>query len=151
MVSIYVILLKACTYILHIFFCSKIKHTFFECFCCLQGTVITMDFSVFLHVRRHKNWVHKISSWKYLSKDLFSQFFPEHRMPHFCSLPWTPFRECWKSAAVSVLDLIVIAAAAAVKSLQSCPTLYHPIDGSPPGIWQMPICSWHAQSSFLLL
>ena len=29
-------------------------------------------------------------------------------MPHFCSLPWTPFRECWKSAAVSVLDLILV-------------------------------------------
>ena len=29
-------------------------------------------------------------------------------MPHFCSLPWTPFRECWKSAAVLVLDLILI-------------------------------------------
>jgi len=25
------------------------------------------------------------------------------------------------------------AAAAAAKSLQSCPTLYNPIDGSPPG------------------
>ena len=29
-------------------------------------------------------------------------------MPHFCSLPWTPFRECWKSAAMSVLDLILV-------------------------------------------
>ena len=28
---------------------------------------------------------------------------------------------------------IVIAAAAAAKSLQSCPTLCDPIDGSPPG------------------
>ena len=27
----------------------------------------------------------------------------------------------------------VAAAAAAAKSLQSCPTLYNPIDGSPPG------------------
>ena len=29
-------------------------------------------------------------------------------MPYFCSLPWTPFRECWKSAAMSVLDLILV-------------------------------------------
>ena len=108
MVSIYVILLKGCTYFLHIFFCccSKIKHTFFEGFCCLQGTVVTVDFSVFLDMSIHKNWVHKISSWKYLSEVLFSQFFPEHRMPHFGSLPWTPFKECWKSTAVSVCDLI---------------------------------------------
>ena len=28
---------------------------------------------------------------------------------------------------------IVSATAAAAKSLQSCPTLCHPIDGSPPG------------------
>ena len=32
---------------------------------------------------------------------------------------------------VSALDLVV--AAAAAKSLQSCPTLCDPIDGSPPG------------------
>ena len=29
--------------------------------------------------------------------------------------------------------LALVAAAAAAKSLQSCPTLYDPIDGSPPG------------------
>ena len=29
--------------------------------------------------------------------------------------------------------LLPAAAAAAAKSLQSCPTLWHPIDGSPPG------------------
>ena len=31
------------------------------------------------------------------------------------------------------VNLIVLAAAAAAKSLQSCPTLCDPIDGSPPG------------------
>ena len=30
-------------------------------------------------------------------------------------------------------SLILLAAAAAAKSLQSCPALYDPIDGSPPG------------------
>ena len=29
--------------------------------------------------------------------------------------------------------MMLAAAAAAAKSLQSCPTLYNPIDGSPPG------------------
>ena len=32
-----------------------------------------------------------------------------------------------------VHELNCSAAAAAAKSLQSCPTLYDPIDGSPPG------------------
>ena len=31
------------------------------------------------------------------------------------------------------LDIISLAAAATAKSLQSCPTLCDPIDGSPPG------------------
>ena len=31
------------------------------------------------------------------------------------------------------LHFLPTAAAAAAKSLQSCPTLSHPIDGSPPG------------------
>ena len=34
---------------------------------------------------------------------------------------------------VSSLSIRFIAAAAAAKSLQSCPTLCDPIDGSPPG------------------
>ena len=43
------------------------------------------------------------------------------------------------------------AAAAAAKSLQSCPTLYNPIDGSPPGsvvpgILQARILEWVAIS-----
>ena len=33
----------------------------------------------------------------------------------------------------SIISLFPKAAAAAVKSLQLCPTLYDPIDGSPPG------------------
>ena len=35
--------------------------------------------------------------------------------------------------AMSLLLNVLSAAAAAAKSLQSCPTLYDPIDGSPPG------------------
>ena len=45
----------------------------------------------------------------------------------------------WKSFVISVLTCsrqgasVCAAAAAAAKSLQSCPTLCDPIDGSPPG------------------
>ena len=44
-------------------------------------------------------------------------------------------------------QLIALAAAAAAKSLQSCPTLCDPIDGSPPGsavpgILQARILEW---------
>ena len=40
----------------------------------------------------------------------------------------------WKSPCqVSGLLAAAAAAAAVAKSLQSCPTLCHPIDGSPPG------------------
>ena len=35
--------------------------------------------------------------------------------------------------SISYVPVLVIAAAAAAKSLQSCPTLCDPIDGSPPG------------------
>ena len=48
-------------------------------------------------------------------------------------------------------DVLVPAAAAAAKSLQSCPTLCDPIDGSPsgssvPGILQARILEWVAIS-----
>ena len=51
----------------------------------------------------------------------------------------------------NVLNLQLIAAAAAAKSLQSCPTLCDPIDGSPlgssvPGILQARILEWVAIS-----
>ena len=53
--------------------------------------------SAFLDMRRCKDWDHEISSWKYLSKDLFHQF-SWNTETH--SPPWIPFRECWRSAAV---------------------------------------------------
>ena len=48
-------------------------------------------------------------------------------------------------------SLLIFAAAAAAKSLQLCPTLYEPIDGSPPGspipgILQARILEWVAIS-----
>ena len=39
---------------------------------------------------------------------------------------WAQFTNPWS-------NVIVVVAAAAAKSLQSCPTLCNPIDGSPPG------------------
>lgn len=68
------------------------------------------EFSAFLD-RKYKNWAHKIGSWKYLTKkseDLLYQFFPEQRVPHFFSAPWTPFRGYWKSAATAAHYLILV-------------------------------------------
>ena len=45
---------------------------------------------------------------KCLSEDPCCKFFSEHRVPHFCSPPWIPFRGCWKSAAAAAHDLICI-------------------------------------------
>ena len=56
------------------------------------------DFSAFLDMRRYKNGAHKNSFWKYLSKDCLTSFSPKHRVPQFCSPPWTPFRWWWSSA-----------------------------------------------------
>ena len=55
-----------------------------------------------------------------------------------------------KKTLLSV-DLLYAAAAAAAKSLQSCPTLCDPIDGSPPGspipgIFQARVLEWVAIS-----
>ena len=54
----------------------------------------------------------------------------------------------WRKRYYLTSKLMVVAAAAA-KSLQSCPTLYDPIDGSPsgssvPGILQARILEWVA-------
>ena len=37
-----------------------------------------------------------------------AKFFPESRVPHFCSPPWTPFRGCWESVAAAARDLIIV-------------------------------------------
>ena len=88
------------------------------------------DFSAFLDMKRYKNWAHKISSWKYpIIWRPVLPVFPRHRVPHFCSPPWTPFRGIWKSAAAAAPDLILV-------------------DGKCP--WQVPICSWHFESQNLL-
>ena len=54
----------------------------------------------------------------------------------FLNPAWTSgssrFTYCW-SLAWRILSITLLACAAAAKSLQSCPTLCDPIDGSPPG------------------
>ena len=79
------------------------------------------DFIAFLDVRRCKNWARKISSWKYLRPVLPD--FPEHRVPHFWSPFWAPFRGCWRSATAAVHNLILVE-----------------VDGKCS--WQVPISSW---------
>ena len=68
-------------------------------------------------------------SWSSLSFQLFQHLCKEFRAEH--------------------LSLSYLAAAAAAKSLQSCPTLFDPIDGSPPGssihgIFQARVLEWGA-------
>ena len=60
-------------------------------------------------------------------------------------------RHSWISHHLFSSDKYLAAAAAAAKSLQSCPTLCDPIDGSPPGspvpgILQARILEWVAIS-----
>ena len=104
------------------------------------------DFHVFLNKRKYKIGVIKSTPENiWVSEDLSCQFcahfttttpqlpppappslpsHPEHRVHHFCSFPlWTPFRECWSSAAAAAHDLILVE-----------------VDGKHPG--QVPICSW---------
>ena len=55
-VSIYVILVKG-------EYMQSSTYFFAEGFCQSQGTVVTMkDFSIFLDMRRYKNWAHKIGT-----------------------------------------------------------------------------------------
>ena len=50
-----------------------------------------------------------------------------------CNLCWTSVFFLWGGGCSEVLVTTISTAAAAAKSLQSCPTLCNPIDGSQPG------------------
>ena len=59
--------------------------------------------------------------------------------------------ETWFSSFNNMIKRLLISVPAAAKSLQSCPTLCDPIDGSPlgssvPGILQARILEWVAIS-----
>ena len=51
------------------------------------------------------------------------------QIPHMIEIIWYLSFSFW----LPLLGMLISAAAAAAKSLQSCPTLCDPIDGSPPG------------------
>ena len=82
----------------------------FTCFCkvLLVMSSSCQDFSAFVSKRGCKNWACKIISWKYLSEDLLCQLFSKHRMPHFCSPSWAPFKSSWKPANATVHALILV-------------------------------------------
>ena len=103
---------------------------FVHVFLLVVRTVNTLkDFSAFLDMRRYKNWTHKMDSCKYLT--IWRPVLPvphppaePDRVPHFCSLHWTPFRRCWKSAASVAHDLILVVVDSEwVNVAQLCPTL----------------------------
>ena len=97
---------------------------FAEVFFQSWGAVITMkNFSAFLDMRRHNNWAHRISSWKYLSKKLFCQFFPEQSASFLLSI-LSSFQEVLK--------------------ISSCGSMwFNPCRGR----WQGPLCSWQCVES----
>ena len=71
---------------------------------------------------------------------------------NFCSDLYSSYPRVYMSVCVCVFTcMYILYAAAAAKSLQSCPTLCNPIDGSPPGssvpgILQARILEWVAIS-----
>ena len=68
---------------------------------------------------------------------------------YVCAQSCHPFAATWMDLEITISNLMFAAAAAAAKSLQLCPTLCDPIDGSPPGssvhgIFQARILEWVA-------
>lgn len=65
------------------------------------------EFSAFLNMRRHKNWVHKTGSWKILNSlqktSYTSFFFFWHRVPHF----YSPLSEGVETQQLQQPDLIL--------------------------------------------
>ena len=86
------------------------------------------------------------SPWSHKELDTPEWLTHRHSALHDSALPF-----CLDSALPFCLDLLLAAAAAAAKSLQSCPTLCNPTDGSPsgspvPGILQARTLEWVAIS-----
>ena len=100
------------------FLLQKFSASLIKVFCQSWGADVTMkDFCAFLDMRRCKNWVPKIISWKCLSQDIFCQFFPRTQSASF--LISIPFRGCWKGEAAVAHNLIFFRR-----------------------IWQVLICRW---------
>ena len=105
----------------------------------------TISSSKYVHVHFKCVWAYP---WVYITHT--SQFFGAHHL--LGSYYFTIL--CYISSFYFALPVIMLntAAAAAAKSLQSCPTLCNPIDGSPPGtpvpgILQARTLEWVAISS----
>ena len=91
------------------------------------------------HTHMHTTFFYRFSSLMLL---LLLSHFSRVRL---CATPWTAAYQ----ASPSMGSQRVGHAAAAAKSLQSCPTLCDPIDGSPPGspvpgIFQARVLEWGA-------
>ena len=82
------------------------------------------DVGAFLDTRRCKNWAHENHLLK--THGLFCQFFSEHKVPHFWSPSWNPFRGCYRSAATSGHNLILIDVDGGGLVAKSCLTLETP-------------------------
>ena len=101
-------------------------------------------------------WFFRGSPWKpeFLFWFIFISYFFNHGSSSLlhCELQFL-FLQHWKLKTAQLLNLLVLlAAVAASKSLQSCPTLCDPIDSSPPGfsvhgILQARTLEWVAISS----
>ena len=91
---------------------QTIPYTISSIFFCRKFLLFSRDshhyeeFYFFLRRRRCKKWAHKMGSWKFLTiwKPGLFNLFSWSRVLLFCSLPWTPFRGCWKSSAVAAHD-----------------------------------------------
>ena len=82
-----------------------------------QTSVFMKDFSVFLDMRRCKNWAHKIFSKKYLTiQRPILPIFQKHRVPHSWSPPWALLRSCCGSTAAVAHDFIHVEADAKCRS-----------------------------------
>ena len=79
---------------------------------------------LFIHVSIGVVWVSHLPLWQHYS--IVQQLLACHGLPFDCR----SLRNILKYSARFILR---VSAAAAAKSLQSCPSLCDPIDGSPPG------------------
>lgn len=82
-------------------------------------------FNAFLDMKRCKDGVQKVSSWKYLTNlTPVPSVFLEDQVPHSCYASWTSFRMCQRSTAAAAQDSVT-----------------KETDGKCPG--QAPVCCWH--------
>ena len=94
--------------------------------CHVHSTLVILIFMillVFYGMHKSRGWELRSERWKMGQNGMGSGF----------SWHWlrAPATDSWAASTVSLYHNLI--AAAAAKSLQSCPTLCDPTDGSPPG------------------